>query len=56
MTKAYDDCGNNSDYAWAYLAYGPHRPGLWWNVVGFGPFTASGFAVVDDFGTLVPVK
>lgn len=30
------------------------RPGFWY-VIGSGDFTASGWAVVDDFGSLVRV-
>lgn len=36
----------------------PASPALYfgiWCVVGYGPFTKGGFAVTDDFGTLVEV-
>jgi len=55
MSFIYDTHGSNWNYCWAYLQY-EYRPGLSWRVVGLDPWTTGGWAVVDDFGTLVPVK
>ena len=52
MIRSYDSCGIGPTHLWART----HRT-LWsrWHVVGNGPFTYSGWAVMDDFGTLVEV-
>jgi len=55
MSNAYDDCGNNSNYCWAYMNT-LSRSGLRWHVCALNVWGRSGYAVVDDFGTLVPVK
>jgi len=55
MAQVHDVCGSSSNYCWAYLdTYS--RPGLRWSVCALSIWGRSGFAVVDDFGTLVPVK
>jgi len=52
MTHSYNSCGIGPTHLWART----HKT-IWtiWQVVGMAPFTHGGWAVMDDFGTLVEV-
>jgi hypothetical protein len=48
-----DTCGFTWPFSWWRAT---NEPWGRWSVLGHGPFTRDGRAVVDDFGTLVEVK
>lgn len=55
MSSTYENGGYNLTHCWS-LMQTEHCPALRWYVCGYGKWSKSGFAVVDDFGTLVPVN
>ena len=55
MTYSTYTTGSNKSHVWAYYFTG-RRPGIHWHVAAMDGWGLSSFAVVDDFGTLVPVK
>lgn len=55
MRTTLTPCGAYNDCAEFYRHF-EWIPGHWYVVVGRGKFEAVFLAVVDDFGTLVPVE
>lgn len=54
MKKGYINDANGYTGTFSFWRY--HADRRYWCICGHGPFTKDGWAVMDDFGTLVEVE
>ena len=48
--------GHNTHAMWSMVEWTTDRLGQWFVTVGDKPWQVSYYAIIDDFGTLQPVK